>query len=189
MTLTTATPPSKIPSPPLYTSRRPSASISPRTTDPEAALDPTCIAPPPYNPWIPGFRNPPPFKLFLKRNWLDILTQLLCLLAAFCIYTFVPPLMPRYFAMWDGVETSEWGVRHSAPLRTEYVNTWVSAVGSYFVPVVVMGAVGLWGTRDFEDGNAGVSPISPFPYCLRHAGRMLIFDTPSKSVSATPSAP
>jgi diacylglycerol diphosphate phosphatase/phosphatidate phosphatase len=163
MTITTNTPPI-VPNPPLYTSRDPSISISPRnTTDLEAAVEPTVDAlPPPYNSWKPGFRNPPPFKVFLKRNWIDILTQLFCLLGAFCVYTFVPPIMPRYLPMYQGVQLSEWGVRHSAPAHQEYIDTYVSAVVSYFVPVLVMGAIGLWGTRDFADGNAGVSLRPPF---------------------------
>jgi hypothetical protein len=177
-------------SPTLHTSQRPKT----LDTDLEAhALSPTTSeAPPPYrrrDAWKPGFRNPPPFSVFFARNWTDILTQLLCLLCAFCIYTWVPPIMPRYFPLYAGVEQSDWGMRHSMPLQTEYINTWVSAVVSYFVPVVVMGAIGLWGTRNFADGNAGVRMSLPIPYTYTTRRYEAELTLSSKSDSATPSAP
>jgi diacylglycerol diphosphate phosphatase/phosphatidate phosphatase len=36
------------------------------------------------------------------------------------------------------------------------VDTIVSAVVSFVVPAAIMGAIALWGTRKFEDGNAAV---------------------------------
>lgn len=109
-----------------------------------------------HNAFIPGFRNQPPFRVWFCYNWLDIATQLLCLLAALLIYQFSPPLMPRYFPLYAGVERSSWGHKYGRPYMKEYINTWVSAVVSYAVPAAVMGAIGLWGTRDFWDGNAAV---------------------------------
>jgi diacylglycerol diphosphate phosphatase/phosphatidate phosphatase len=117
---------------------------------------------PPYrrrNALSPGFNNPPPFKTFFLANYPDIITQFLCLGAAFFLYTYCPPIMPRYFPIYIGVRESEWGIKHGKPYITEYINTWVSAVSSFAVPALIMGAIGLWGTRSFEDGNAAVSII------------------------------
>ena len=53
---------------------------------------------------------------------------------------------------------------------TEYVSTPVSAAVSFLVPLVVMGAFGLWGTRDFGETNAAVgyfTSTSTSPY-FRH---------------------
>jgi diacylglycerol diphosphate phosphatase/phosphatidate phosphatase len=110
------------------------------------------------HPLAPGFNHPSPsFLVFLRDNWLDIATQLLCVLAAYLLYLFCPPLMPRYFMLYPGIEHSDWGMRHSAPYLKEYVDTTVSGVVSFVVPVAVMGAVALWGSRGFGDGNAAVS--------------------------------
>lgn len=109
----------------------------------------------------PGFRNAPPFRVFVRRNWLDIVTQLVCLLVAWMIYLFAKPLMPRYFPLYPGIGTSAWGLNHGKPLLREYVSTPVSAVVSFVVPLLVMGAFGLWGTRDFWESNAAVCPLIP----------------------------
>jgi diacylglycerol diphosphate phosphatase/phosphatidate phosphatase len=115
--------------------------------------------PPPRRraPFIPGFRNPTPFLVFLRRDWYDIATQLLCLLIAFLLYSLVPPIMPRYFPLYSGIEKSAWGMKHSQPYLAEYITTVVSAIVSFVVPALIMGAIALWGTRSFEDGNAAVS--------------------------------
>lgn len=106
----------------------------------------------------PGFRNQPPtFKAFVAANWPDILTQLSCILAAYLIYTFCPLVMPRYFALYDGVRHSSWGVAHGKPYITEYIDTNVSAATSFVIPFLTMGAIGLWHTRDFADTHAAVS--------------------------------
>lgn len=114
------------------------------------------------NPLFPGFHNPPPFLTFLRHNWPDIATQLLCLLTALLLYSFCPPILPRYFPLYPGVEKSAWGMKHSQPYLAEYVNTIVSAVVSFVVPAAVMGGIALWGTRSFKDGNAAVSLHLPF---------------------------
>jgi hypothetical protein len=88
---------------------------------------------------------------------MDISTQLLCLTTALLLYTFCPPILPRYFPFYPGVERSAWGIKYGQEVRGEYVNTWVMAVISYAVPAGVMGAVGVWVVRDFGDGNAAVS--------------------------------
>lgn len=106
---------------------------------------------------IPGFNNPPPFLIFLRRSWYDIATQLLCVLAAFLLYLFCPPLMPRYFPLFPGIERTDWGIRHSQPRHNEYVDTPLSAAVSFAVPALLMGATALWGTRGFGDANAAVS--------------------------------
>jgi len=126
----------------------------PKSLDLEAAKPPP---PPPKHPLVPGFNDPPPFLVFLRRNWYDIATQLLCVLIAFLLYTFCPPLMPRYFPVFPGVYTTTWGMKHSQPYLSEYVSTLVSAVTSFAVPAAVMGAIALWGTRGFGDANAAVS--------------------------------
>jgi diacylglycerol diphosphate phosphatase/phosphatidate phosphatase len=106
--------------------------------------------------FIPGFRNPPPFFFFLRHNWYDIATQLLCLLTALMLYSYVPPIMPRHFPLYPGVEKSAWGMKHSQPYLREYVDTMLSAVISFVIPAAIMGGIALWGTRKFEDGNAAV---------------------------------
>lgn len=115
----------------------------------------------------PGFRNAPPFRVFVRRNWLDIVTQLVCVLVAWAIYLLAKPLMPRYFPLYPGVGTSAWGLKYGKPLLTEYVSTPVSAAVSFTVPLLVMGAFGLWGTRDFWESNAAVRP-SPRPQVPRY---------------------
>jgi hypothetical protein len=122
----------------------------------------------PRNRLVPGFYNNPPFLQFLRHNWLDIFTQLLCLFIALLLYSFCPPLLPRYFPIFPGVETTSWGLKHGQPLRAEYLNTWVMAVMSYAVPAAIMGAIGLWFIRDFNDGNAAVSYCSPHTEQLRN---------------------
>lgn len=104
----------------------------------------------------PGFNNQPPFKTWLKASWLDIATQLLCLLVAELIYLLATPLMPRYFPLFDGVWTSPWGLQHGKPLLKEYITTLASAIISFGVPFLVMGAIGIWGVRDFWESNAAV---------------------------------
>jgi diacylglycerol diphosphate phosphatase/phosphatidate phosphatase len=142
----------------------------PSASDPPPASPSTDIEsntpPKPRNALIPGFHNPPPFLVFLRHNWYDIATQLLCVLLAFLLYTFCPPIMPRYVPYYPGIEKSAWGMAHSRPLLPEYINTLVSAVLSFAVPAVVMGAIALWGTRRFEDGNAAVS-FSWYPMVQR----------------------
>ena len=105
----------------------------------------------------PGFRNAPPFRVFARENWLNILTQLLCLTASILLYTFCPPILPRYFPNFDGVEMSAAGFRYAQPVRPEIIGTYPMAVLSYAIPAIVMGGLGLWVTRDFWDTNAAVS--------------------------------
>lgn len=115
---------------------------------------------------VPAFSNNPPFKTWLRVSWLDIATQLTCLLIAEVIYLFATPLMPRYFPYFDGVWTTEWGLAHGKPLLAEYITTLVSAIISFAVPFVVMGAIGLWCIRDFWETNAAVCPPPPSsPIC------------------------
>lgn len=99
--------------------------------------------------FVPHFDNSPPLKTWLKASWLDIATQLSCLLIAEVLYLFATPLMPRYFPLFDGVWTTTWGLQHGRPLLAEYITTLVSAIISFAVPLVVMGAIGLWCIRDF----------------------------------------
>jgi len=83
--------------------------------------------------------------------------MVLCLVAALLIYLFVPPLLPRYFPLYAGIENSAWGLKYAQPYRHEYITTAISALVSYLVPAAIMGAIALWGTRNFRDGNAAVS--------------------------------
>lgn len=109
---------------------------------------------------VPGFRSRPPFRSWLRHSWLDIVTQLLCVLTAFILYTYAPPLMPRYFPLYPGIERTDWGQKYGKPYMAEYITTLVSAIVSFAAPAVVMGAVSLWGTREFDDGNTAVSSSS-----------------------------
>lgn len=93
---------------------------------------------------------------WLRHSWLDISTQLLCLLVAEMIYLFATPLMPRYFPLYPGVWTSAWALQHGKPYLAEYVSTLVSAVVSFAIPFLVMGAIGLWWVRDFWESDAAV---------------------------------
>jgi diacylglycerol diphosphate phosphatase/phosphatidate phosphatase len=115
------------------------------------------------NRLIPGFHTRPPFLRFLRTNGYDIATQLVCVGIAWALYTYCPPIMPRYFPYYPGIEKSSWGMAHSRPYIKEYVNTIVSAVVSFVVPAAVMGGIALWGTRRFEDGDAAVSFIHLHP--------------------------
>jgi diacylglycerol diphosphate phosphatase/phosphatidate phosphatase len=129
----------------------------PSTPPPTPPLDLESATPPRRrSPLIPGFHNPPPFLFFLRHNWYDIGTQLLCLLLALLLYSFVPPIMPRHFPLFPDIEKTAWGMKHSQPYLREYVDTIVSAVVSFVIPAAVMGGIALWGTRSFEDGNAAV---------------------------------
>lgn len=126
----------------------------PASFDPESQLKNT------HSRWrdafVPGFYNRPPFMEWLRHCWLDILTQLLCLLAAEMIYLFATPLMPRYFPLYLGVERSEWGLKHGKPYLEEYITTQISAIISFTIPFAIMSAIGLWGVRNFWDSNAAV---------------------------------
>ncbi|CAO2652330.1 Nn.00g006130.m01.CDS01 [Neocucurbitaria sp. VM-36] len=126
--------------------------------DIEAAATHSPAKPPQgWNALKPGFHDRPPFKRWVRQNWSDIATQLLCLLTAFLIYTLAPPLLPRYFPLYPGIERSSFGRKYGQPYIGEYITTIVSAVVSFAVPAAIMGAIGLWGTRQFADGNAAVS--------------------------------
>ena len=125
-------------------------------SDPEAQLK----TPRRRSALVPGFYNNPPFMVWLRHCWLDIATQLLCLLVAELIYLFATPLMPRYFPLYPGIWTSAWGLKYGKPYLGEYISTLTSAVISFTIPLVVMGAIGLWCVRDFWESNAAVrSPI------------------------------
>ena len=115
---------------------------------------------------VPRFHNNPPFLVWLRYSWLDILTQLSCLLIAEMIYLFAAPLMPRYFPLYPGIWTSAWGLKYGQPLLDEYINTLQSAIISFVVPLGIMGAIGLWYVRDFWESNAAVGILS-FLYNLR----------------------
>jgi hypothetical protein len=126
---------------------------------------------------IPGFRNPVPFRTFVRHNWLNIATQIACLGLAMAIYTFLPPLSPPLFAVYDGVMMSASGQAFAQPLRKEYINTAVMSILSYAGPAIIIGGVGgLWVLRDFNDSNAAVShfhilsypPGSIMPYLPTH---------------------
>jgi diacylglycerol diphosphate phosphatase/phosphatidate phosphatase len=127
------------------------------TTDPEAARESQRGPHSRRNAFIPGFHSRPPFKIWLRNNWLDIITQLLCVLAAFMLYILAPPLVPRYFPLYAGIEHSAFGIKYGKPYMSEYITTLVSAIVSYVAPLLVMGGIGLWRSRDFADGNAAVS--------------------------------
>ena len=109
--------------------------------------------------FIPRFHNGPPFLVWLRRSWIDILTQLTCLFIAEMIYVFATPLMPRYFPLYPGIWTSSWGLKYGQPLMDEYINTFESAVISFVVPLGVMGILGLWWYRDFWETDAAVSTL------------------------------
>lgn len=130
-------------------------------SDPEAQLSQPTERHPRLHAFKPGFRNSPPFMVWLRHSWLDILTQLLCLLVAELIYLFARPLLPRYFPLYRGVQMSVWGIAHGKPVLREYITTLASAVVSFAVPFVIMGAVGLWGVRDFWESNAAVCDAVP----------------------------
>ncbi|KAK7188488.1 PAP2 superfamily protein [Paraphaeosphaeria sporulosa] len=108
---------------------------------------------------LPKFRAPnppdrPTLKQWLQRCWLDVLTQLLCILVAFIIYLTAPPLMTRYFPLYPGIHSTPWGLKHGQPYINEYINTAWSAAISFFVPFLLMAAVSGWWFNSFWDGNA-----------------------------------
>jgi hypothetical protein len=153
-TMTSKSDPLPRPSAPLTSSPAPLPSIDKPTPSPDIESN---ALPKPRHRLIPGFYDPPPFSRFLRTNGYDIATQLLCAALAFVLYKYCPPIMPRYFPYYPGIEKSSWGMAHSKPHLKEYINTILSAVTSFVVPAMVMGAIALWGTRRFEDGDAAVS--------------------------------
>jgi diacylglycerol diphosphate phosphatase/phosphatidate phosphatase len=110
----------------------------------------------------PGFTDNPPFSEVVKRSWLDVLTQLLCIAGAYLIYLFATPLLPRQFPLYEGIHKSSWGMKHGKPFMSEYINTNVSAVVSFVGPFLVIGAVGLRKVRSFWDTHTAVSATSSF---------------------------
>jgi diacylglycerol diphosphate phosphatase/phosphatidate phosphatase len=150
---------------------RPPAPITPSPTAPPSIDKPPPLkdieanAPPKRrHRLIPGFHDPPPFPRFLRTNGYDIATQLICTVIAFVLYKFCPPIMSRYFPYYPGIEKTSWGIAHSKPRLPEYIDTTMSAATSFVVPATIMGAIALWGTRRFEDGDAAVSAILLCPY-------------------------
>ncbi|KAL5412683.1 hypothetical protein PMIN03_004152 [Paraphaeosphaeria minitans] len=108
---------------------------------------------------LPKFRAPnppdrPTFKEWLQCCWLDVLTQLLCVLVAFIIYLTAPPLMTRYFPLYPGIHSTPWGLKYGQPYIGEYINTTWSAAISFVVPFLIMTAVSGWWFNSFWDGNA-----------------------------------
>ncbi|KAJ4360525.1 uncharacterized protein N0V89_001090 [Didymosphaeria variabile] len=108
---------------------------------------------------LPKFRAPnppdrPTFKEWLRRCWLDVLTQLLCVLVAFIIYLTASPLMPRYFPLYPGIHTTDWGLKYGQPYVNEYINTTWSAAVSFVFPFLIMSAISGWYFNSFWDGNA-----------------------------------
>lgn len=155
--------------------REPSTTVTTSSPLSHFSNDTESLTNPQRHPLIPGFtRGPvPPFHRFVRHHALDIVTQLLCLLCSVLLYVYCPPLMPRYFPLYEGVERSEWGIRHSQPVRKEYVNALVGGLVSYFGPLVVMGCLVGWGSRGFADGNAAVrSPFHPPMYFFLHPFNM-----------------
>jgi diacylglycerol diphosphate phosphatase/phosphatidate phosphatase len=98
----------------------------------------------------------PNFRTFARLCWLDIVTQLLCTSTAFLLYKFVPPLAPKYFPVFSGMETSVVGLRYGKPFLTEYVNTAVSAIVSFLGPLSVILLVGGLRVKSFWDVNSAV---------------------------------
>jgi diacylglycerol diphosphate phosphatase/phosphatidate phosphatase len=115
---------------------------------------------------FPKFRAPnppdrPTFMQWLRCCWLDVLTQLLCILVAYIIYLTAQPIMPRYFPLYPGIHSSPWGLKYGQPYIAEYINTTVSAAVSFVVPFAIMAIVSGWYFNSFWDGNAAVRlPLS-----------------------------
>ncbi|PVH95854.1 acid phosphatase/Vanadium-dependent haloperoxidase, partial [Periconia macrospinosa] len=105
---------------------------------------------------FPGVCDKPTFKQFVKRNWLDIATQLMCTLAGFLIYRFGEPLMTRRFPVFPDMYRTPFGIRYGKPWRKEYIGTLASAGVSFGLPAVVMAALGLWMVRSFQDTHAAI---------------------------------
>ncbi|KAF2874028.1 phosphatidic acid phosphatase type 2/haloperoxidase [Massariosphaeria phaeospora] len=102
--------------------------------------------------------QPPSFMYWLRRNWLDILTQLLCVGAAYAIYRAASPRQ-KFFPYYPGIERSDWGLRHSQPYRSEYINTIVSAVLSFVVPLIIISLVGLLKDKSYWNTNNAVQGL------------------------------
>ena len=141
------------------------SAVSPGTND-TTDLEAAKISPSPtnkpshYQRLKPGFTDKPPFREVVKRSWLDILTQLLCIAGAYLIYLFATPLLPRHLPLYTELYTSSWGLKHGKPFMPEYIDTNVSAVVSFVGPFLVIGALGLWKVRRFWDTHTAVSSTS-----------------------------
>ncbi|KAF2715567.1 PAP2-domain-containing protein [Pleomassaria siparia CBS 279.74] len=83
----------------------------------------------------------PTFRTFIRLCWLDILTQLLCTGLAFLLYKLAPPLAPKHFMVYPGMERSGVAMRYGKPYMKEYISTLVSAIVSVLVPLLVLLAV------------------------------------------------
>jgi hypothetical protein len=109
--------------------------------------------------WIPGFHDTDSFKGLFRHSWLDVATQILCVLVSGAIWLFARPILPQVFPLYRGIETSAWGLKYGRPYRLELITTLASALVSFIVPFLIIGAVGLWGVRRFWESHAAVSLI------------------------------
>jgi hypothetical protein len=107
--------------------------------------------------WIPGFHDEKSFRGWLRHSWLDIATQILCVLVSGAIWLFARPVLPQVFPLYRGIETSAWGLKYGRPYRLELITTLASALVSFIFPFLIIGAVGAWGVRRFWESNAAVS--------------------------------
>jgi hypothetical protein len=106
--------------------------------------------------WIPGFHDTVSFKGLVRHSWLDVATQVLCVLVSGAIWLFARPILPQVFPLYRGIETSAWGLKHGRPYRLELITTLASALVSFIVPFLIIGAVGVWGVRRFWEYSAAV---------------------------------
>jgi hypothetical protein len=109
--------------------------------------------------WIPGFPDRGSFMGCIRNAWLDVATQILCVLVSGAIWLFARPILPQVFPLYRGIETSAWGLKYGRPYRFELITTLASALLSFIVPFLIIGAVGLWGVRRFWESHAAVSLI------------------------------
>ncbi|KAF1914679.1 phosphatidic acid phosphatase type 2/haloperoxidase [Ampelomyces quisqualis] len=147
-----ASDPPRTSSPPFIPPPSPPPTIKPSSND----IESTTSLPPRRRALLPGFTNPPSIRTFLRHNAHDISTQLLCLLTAYILYQFCPPIMPRHFPFYPGIEKTAWGMKHSKPHMAEYITTNVSAVTSFAVPAAIMGVYAVWWERKFQGANAAL---------------------------------
>ncbi|KAF2259905.1 PAP2-domain-containing protein, partial [Lojkania enalia] len=96
----------------------------------------------------------PPFRVFLRDNWVDLLTLLIADIGALVLWIWVPLFTSQLFPVRQngGVVWPE----YAYPLRREYIPTWLSAVISFFVPFAVMGLASIFLIGSFYDANSAI---------------------------------
>jgi hypothetical protein len=112
------------------------------------------------------FRDAPCFLVFVKENWLDLLSCLLCNLFAL-LFVFVIPLPFQRYRVFpitqpNGLHTTDERAssvadQHIAyPYFPEIIDTVQSALISWAIPSTIIVLISVWRIGSFQDCNSAV---------------------------------